>query len=404
MPRRAALRRLGSTLWGGGLGWILVAVSVGRVLSLGVRLIVPALLPQIKAEFALTNATAGLLIGALWASFATAQLPGGALADRIGERDTLTASMVLAAVAVGLIVLTPAFPPFVAGLVLFGAGVGLSAPTRLTVLSDIYPGHAATALSVSTAAANVGNAVLPIAATVIATRFAWRTGLAVVVPAFVLAAVAFRVTVPARTSGSEATDRDGSWRETGGRTLAAVRRRPVLLATAGMISLSFTWQGFTAFLPTYLIDVKGLPQQTAAAALGAFFVGGSVVQPVAGALADRHDERQILVGVTAVTAAALAAFPLATGAPSVFALSVLASAQLAFWPIVFAYVTRALPDTVQGSGFGLLRTAFLYLAATGPVAVGALADVDLFDEAFLLLAGTTVVTMLLATQLPRVGG
>jgi MFS family permease len=71
-------------------------------------------------------------------SFATAQLPGGYLSDRIGERATVVASMVLTVVALGMIVLAPGLVPFVAGVVLLGFTTGLYATPRITVLTDVY--------------------------------------------------------------------------------------------------------------------------------------------------------------------------------------------------------------------------------------------------------------------------
>jgi MFS family permease len=324
------------------------------------------------------------------------------LADRIGERNTVVASMVLAAVALSVIVLAPAFPLFVLGLVLFGFGTGLYGTPRITVLSDIYPDRAATAISINSAVGNVGNAAFPVVATVVAGWFAWRTGVGVSLPGFVLLAVGFWLVVPVRTSAKRSGARDGPRRRAARRLLATVTRRPVVLATGAMVCLGFVWQGFTAFLPTYLVEVKGIPQPTAATALGAFFVGGALVQPIAGNVADRYDERRILVAVATGSALALAAFPFADSALAFVALSVLASLQLTFWPIIFTYVPRALPDEDQGSGFGLLRTLFLYVGATGPIAVGALADVRLFDEAFLVLAAISVVAALLSAVLPRV--
>lgn len=402
MSLSRSVRIVVDELWSDGRGWILIAISVGQLLSLGVRVAFPALLPQIKAEFTLTNTTAGILLSVLWVSFATAQLPGGFLTDRIGERNTLVASMVLAAIAVGVIVLAPAFLLFVVGLVLFGFGTGLYGTPRITVLSDIYPDRAATAISVNSALGNLGNAVFPVIATLVAGWFAWRAGIGIGLPGFALLAVGLWLVVPARTSPRIQRGKDESRRQAAGRIVAAITRKPVVLATGAMICLSFVWQGYTAFLPTYLVEVKGIPQPTAAVTLGAFFVGGALVQPITGSVADRYDERGILIAVAAATVVAFAAFPFVNSAPAFIALSLLASLQLAFWPIIFAYIPRALPDDAQGSGFGLLRTVFIYISATGSTVVGTLADADLFDESFLMLAGITGIAMMLAAVLPRV--
>ena len=391
-----------SDLWSDDLKWILVALSVGQLLSIGIRVVFPALLPDIRAEFLLTNTTAGILLSVLWIGFATAQLPGGILGDRVGERNALVTSVGLATIGLVVIVLSPNLPLFALGLALFGIGTGLYATPRITVLSDVYPDRAVAAISVNEAVGNAGNAVLPVLATVIAAWFSWRTGIGMALPAFVLLAAALWIVIPFRTSPGMETDDEEPRREAVRRVLLAATRKPVLIATGGMILLGFVWQGFTAFLPTYLVDVKGISQSTAAVALGTFFLAGSVLQPIFGSIADRYDERPILIGVSAVTAVGLAGFPFADSIAAFLALSVLASFQLAFWPIIFAYIPRALPDNVQGSGFGLLRAVFLYAGATGPIVVGSLADFDLFDESFLLLAGLAGIALVLSAILPDI--
>lgn len=391
-----------SDLWSDDLKWILVALSVGQLLSIGIRVVFPALLPDIRAEFLLTNTTAGILLSVLWIGFATAQLPGGILGDRVGERNALVTSVGLATLGLVVIVLSPNLPLFALGLALFGIGTGLYATPRITVLSDVYPDRAAAAISVNEAVGNAGNAVLPVLATVIAAWFSWRTGIGMALPAFVLLAAGLWIVIPFRTSPGMETDDEEPRREAVRRVLLAATRKPVLIATGGMILLGFVWQGFTAFLPTYLVDVKGISQSTAAVALGTFFLAGSVLQPIFGSIADRYDERPILIGVSAVTAVGLAGFPFADSIAAFLALSVLASFQLAFWPIIFAYIPRALPDNVQGSGFGLLRAVFLYAGATGPIVVGSLADFDLFDESFLLLAGLAGIALVLSAILPDI--
>jgi MFS family permease len=389
-------------LWSDGRGWILVGISVGHLLMLGVRLTFPALLPQIKAEFLLTNTTAGILLGALWTSFATAQLPGGVLTDWIGERNTLAASAVLATIGIGVIVLSPGLPAFALGVLLFGFGAGLFATPRLTVLSDIYPDRGATAIGINEAVGNFGNVILPVVATVVTGWFAWRIGIGILLPGFVLLIGGLWLVVPLRTSSRMQNGSEASRRRTASRIAAVSTERPIVVATGAMVLVGFVWQGYTSFLPTYLVEVKGLSQSTAAAALGAFFVTGGVVQPLVGNVADRYDERRILIAVTAIPAVALAAFPFANSTPVLIALSTIAGLKLAFWPIIFAYIPRVLPKDIQGSGFGLLRTVFLYVGATGPIAIGALADFGLFDESFVMLAGITGIGMLLSAVLPRV--
>lgn len=395
-------RALAVDLWNDGRGPLLVAVSVAQLLRFGTRVVFPALLPQIKLEYALDNTTAGIVLGALAAATATTQFPGGVLADRVGERKVLTASIGFAAAGLVLLVAAPAFPGFVAGLVLFGLGNGLFGTTRVTVLSDVYPRRGGTVLGLTNAAGNVGNAGLPIIAGALAAWLGWRAGVAFVIPLFAITAVALWIVVPARTSAAMATGRGmGAMQEVARRVVAGLTRPPVLLATGGMITMTIVYQGFTAFFPTYLVSVKGLPVPVAAALLGVFFAGGVVLQPIIGGVADRYGAGQTLVAVTAGTAVTLVTLPFVNDPIALGLLAAAASLQLGFWPVVFAYDVRALPGDIQGTGLGLQRTTFLYAGVVGPVLVGSLADAGLFDEAYFVLAAMALVGLAVSARLPR---
>lgn len=159
----------------------------------------------------------------------------------------------------------------------------------------------------------------------------------------------------------------------------------------------------TSFLPTYLVSAKGLSTGTAATVFGAFSVG-AVAQPVSGALGDRFGRRRVLVVLAGVGAVPLALLPFGNGLPALAALAVFLGVRLGLGPLNNAYIADAFPSDVQGAGYGFVRTFHMAIGATGAVVVGYLADASLFDEAFLLLAGLSLVSMLLYAGLPATGG
>ncbi|WP_254547023.1 MFS transporter [Halomarina pelagica] len=393
-----SVREVVSQLRGEGRGWLFLAVTLGWLLSIGTRLVFPALLPRIRVGLGLDLTGAGLVLTALWIAYAVSQFPGGLLGDRVGERATLAASTVVSTVGVAIAALAPDVGSFVAGTVVFGVGTGLYSTTRMTIMSDVYPRVTATAIGLSQAAGNVGTAVLPVVAGLLAaTALGWRGGLGVIALPFAATAVGLWLTVPQRTHPVVSADDGRSIR-----TALAGVLRPVPLLVAGMMfTMSLVYQGFTSFYPTYLVTAKQLPDGTAAALYGLFFATGVVVQPLAGAASDRLGTKTTLLAATLVTIGALALLPVFDDAVALAGVTVLLGVQLGFWPVANAHAIAVLPDTVQGSGFGLIRTAYLVLAAGGPVLVGSLADAGLFDEAFLLLAGVATVALLLGTRLPN---
>ncbi|WP_435181072.1 MFS transporter [Halorussus sp. AFM4] len=387
------------TLRGDGRGRILTVVAVGWLLVLGTRIVLPALLPQVKAAFDIDNATAGLLVSVLWGSYAVTQFPAGTMADRIGERATLTAAVLVTAAGAAALTLAPSFPVFVLGGVLFGLGSGLYAPPRVTVLSRIYPDRDGTALGVTFAVGNLGAAALPLVAGALAVWVHWRAGFGFVVVPLALVGVGLWAYVPPRPA-EQARAADQFTRQTASRLVRGVTDRDVLLAWLAMTTILFTYQGITAFLPTYLIEVKNLGQGTASALYGLFYASGAASQWFAGNAADRYGERTVLSALAGFGVLTLVALPFVGGTAALAGLLALLGTRLGIGPVGNGYVAALLPDEIQGAGYGLFRTFYLAVGAGGSLFVGVLAERGLFDEAFLLLAGVTAVASVLYRFLP----
>ncbi|PSQ19041.1 hypothetical protein BRD00_01980 [Halobacteriales archaeon QS_8_69_26] len=163
-----------------------------------------------------------------------------------------------------------------------------------------------------------------------------------------------------------------------------------MLAGTGMATFVFTYQALVAFLPTYLVEVKGLDGGLAAALFGLLFVVGAVTQPLGGYLADRYGERRTMLGLVVLATGTLLVLPFAGGV-GLLVLVPLLGVRITIGPVTSAYIVRDLPDRIQGTGWGLLRSAFFGLGATGSTVVGVFGDAGMFDAGFLFLAGLTAV-------------
>jgi predicted MFS family arabinose efflux permease len=385
--------RFGATindLRGDGRGWVLVAVATGWLFVLGTRVVLPALLPQIKVAFGLDNATAGLLVTLLWGAYALTQFPAGVLIDRIGERRTLVTSVVVAVVGILALTVAPTFLAFVAGLLLFGLGSGLYAPPRVTVLSRTFADNDGTALGVTFAIGNLGAAALPPIAAAIALWVGWRAGFGFVAPLLAIVGIALWTVVPRRSSTPGATGELS--RRAASRVVRAVLARKVVLSWVALTMMLFAYQGLGAFLPIYLIEAKGLGQGVAAVLYSVFYASGAISQSFAGTAADVYGSPTVLSAIAGFGVLTLVALPAVDGVWALAPLVVLLGTRLGIGPVGNGYVTAMLPADVQGTGYGLFRAFYLAVGATGSLFVGVLAEAGLFDEAFLALAGVTAVS------------
>ena len=410
-------------LRGDGRGWVLVTVAAGWFVTLGLRFVIPALLPRIKDGFGVDNAAAGLAVTLIWLTYAGMQLPAGAMVDRVGERRLLTASLLVAGISLVAFGFVPTFGVFLLAGSLFGLGTGLFGPARGTVLSNTFRENDGAAFGLTLAAGSVGAAALPFVATQISGRAdgllagwaGWEIALASFAPAFFVIAAGTWWAVPERDDRARSTAADDDTEEgtsrpssdpqpDGGRTVRAVvdaaTRRTVLVAAVGAVFMLFTFQGLTAFYTTYLVEQKSLTPGTAGALFALLFVAGAGFQSVAGRAADRYGHGRVLVAISLIGVPPLVALPYVEGIVALALLTVPIGVRLGVGPVVNAYVVAAIPPDVQGTTWGLVRTLFFALGSTGSVAVGVFADAGQFDLAMLGLAALTLPATAIFAVLP----
>lgn len=387
-----------ASLRGDGRGWALVAIALGWLLILGTRITIPVLLPGIKTTFAIDNATAGFTITVIWAVYGLSQFPAGLLSNRIGDRKVLIASLVVMTVSVGALATAPIFFVFLGMAALVGVGNGLYGPTRGTLLSSLYPDNDSTAIGFTLAIGSLGAAALPILAGAAVTRFGWRVTIAGAVPLFFGTTVLAWQVIPsiAATDTTEATSRRRLRS-----LLSAVSRRPVVLGVGGKTIRVFVFQGLSAFLPTYLITVKGINEVTASALFAVLFVSGAIAQIGGGRAVTRYGNRSVLIVLAGVSVLPLLALPFLSGVVPIAIVIVLIGIQLGITPVTNTYIINALPPADRNGAWGFLRTGYFLVASTGSVFVGVLADAGYFDGALLVLGGLLAVVAVVFTFLPE---
>ena len=396
-------RAIGRGLWREGRGWVLILVAMGWVLSLGTRYVFPVLFPAIRADLDIGLSTLGVLYTLLWVAYAVGQFPGGIVADRFGDRNTLVVSTAVTAVTVlGVGLAANAFLLAV-GMILFGLATALYGPVRFTVLSGIYDEYEGTAIGITQAAGQLGNALLPVGANAVAAYLTWQAGLLCVLPLFAVVTVGLWLVVPTRSAESSSAVDDLST-ETLRYVLRHVTdRRP--LALAGVLAITmFVLQGMSGFYPTYLADVKGLSSGDAALLYGLFFSSAVVVQPVAGSLGDLLSKRRTLLVGLGPLSLGLSLVPFASGRYQLTAVTLLLGSIFFVTPVAIPMLMATLPADIEGTGLGLLRTGYFLFGATGTTVVGVLADRGSFDESFLVLTALLLVAVLLVAVLPDPDG
>lgn len=397
--RFTALRSEASVLTDGTRGKALLAISGGWSLLIGVQMVYPVLLSYIRVEYGLSLTMAGFLFTTIWLGQAVGQLPAGVASDRLGGKAVLIAGTLLGTASLTLVVL--ARSPIVLYVASAVLGVGLAGfgIARFTVLYELFPERVGASSGIVMAAADAGQTVLPPIAGLVAIVFVWQFGFVMVIPLLLGIALWLKVAVPTRDRHRPEDDRQTGaelWTE-----LSSEFRKPtVVIVTAILITFGVVWTAFTGLYPTYLIEVKGLSETTAALLFGSFFGAGVLVKPVSGSAYDAVGIRRSLLIVVGVPVVAFLAIPSVGNVFALVVLTMLTAPLLGSGAIIQPYLLEFFPETSRSMGLASVRTVFLFVAAVSPTVFGSIAENGLFDEMYYIFAGLSATCVVLALLLP----
>ncbi len=266
----------------------------------------------IKADLALTYTMSGALTSVYFVGYAIGQVPWGALADRIGSRRVMVASILGIAVSTILFGFAQGFwqaalARLVAGLL----GAGVFVPGVRLVSGWFPPEERGTALGILSIGGSVGLITSSTLSPYIATIIGWRaTIMGIGLLGLTLTAVLWMTLKD--NEAEERTGGDGDLRD------VLADRSFWALGAIQMARLGANY-AFIAWLPLLLQEEFGMSLVAAGAAFSLFNVAGMVANPLGGIISDRLGERIVLLVSFAVLAVSTFAFTLVKGGLPMYA-------------------------------------------------------------------------------------
>lgn len=246
-----------------------------------------------------------------------------------------------------------------ASLLVARAAVGIGEAAYGTIapglISDYYPrSKRGRVFAVFFAAIPIGSALGYIVSGQIDVHFGWRNAFFVAgIPGMLLAGLALRLYDPPR-GVNDPKPAPGAIRSGARAAYAAlVRNRPYLLTVLGYAAYTFALGGMAAFMPKFLIRVRGIPEGAATTWFGVILVGtGFVGTSVGGWVGDyllRFTKQSYLwvSGLATLVAAPFALVALTSPQPSAYWGAIIAAELLLFvstGPINSAIVNLVAPD------------------------------------------------------------
>jgi len=350
---------------------IVFTIATANFVQLSARLSLSPLVPDIIDAFAVSKSEIGLALTLMWATYALLQYPSGVLSDRFGERRVVLAALATLSLGSLLVATSVSFPVFAVAVLALGTSTGLYFTAGTSLLNRRFE-NTGRILGLHVAGASLSGLVAPVVVAAVATRFGWRLGalfgLALAAPVIVLVLLTVPPMPPTKP-GVRLREQFGV------RTVVDLFSRPdvaytVLLAAA----FSFSMQSFVSFFPTFLVEYGALSSLGASVAFAVVFLLGAVSLPLFGAVSDAWSREFALDVPMAASAVGYAVALASTTFAWLLVATALLGTGLATGGVLQARLMDALDTSEQGGGFGLTRTTYVLLGASGSVVTGTLAD------------------------------
>jgi MFS family permease len=330
----------------------------------------PVILPSIKSGLGLTNVEVGALTSAQQMIMGLGQLPVGLLADSMVHQRAKMLGLSLVAMGAAYFLLgSPVFVWALLGSGLIGLGTALWHPTAAASLSNRFPEHRATALSIHGTGATISDTITPLFVGALLASFSWQTVARLqLLPGLVFAVVVWRA-LGGLFSDIELGRRQ---RSTQIREVVGVIRNPAFLgvsAATGLLSMGRLV--ILTFLPIYLQEHL----HYSALALGVFVALmhalGTISQPALGLLSDRFGRKAVLVPsclLLGLFFALLAIVP--AGIPLALVIAAIGLFFYTLFNIMNAAVMDVAGAAVQASTYGLMTLITQLVVIPTPVITG----------------------------------
>ncbi|WP_114374450.1 MFS transporter [Elioraea thermophila] len=355
-------------------GAVIALIAAAHFLSHFYQLVLPPLLPMMRAELGLSYTALGSAIAVLSAVTAFGQTPIGVWADRTGAAPWLVAGNALMVLGTLGFAAADGMTMLILAAVLGGLGNATIHPCDYAILSgSIRQERMGRAFSLHTAAGYAGFAAGPPAMILLEAWLGWRGALVAAALAGIPCVVA--IALFARRLRSEAKPR---------RELPPAHRllssRPILLLFLFMTLIAMGGFGAQTYMVAALPKLHGVSIATAATAMTVWLVSSTLGTLAGGWIADRTGRHVAVVTAMMLSAgvlvAALGLLPL--GAAGIIALAAGAGFGLGVvMPSRDLIVRETAPPGTAGQVFGFVSSGLPLGQALAPAPLGLLMDVDL---------------------------
>ena len=361
------------------------------------RIVFAPLLDVFIAEFAIGEATAGLIATLVWVGSASLRLPTGWVLTKVPRHRVVVASGIVLAASSAFAATATTVPHLMAGAFLMGVASGIYFVSANPLLSELYPSRVGRVMGIHGAASQLA-AVIAAPFVALSVLVDWRLALWVIA---VGAALGTAYTWLA-AKGTEMPTAGRADRKFVAGALSEWRIIVTALALVG--AAVFVWQGVFNFYELYM-QSKGLSDRTAGTMLTLVFAAGVPAFYVGGDLADRFPHVPYLLGIVGTFAACLVALTLVESLLALVAVTALLGFVVhALFPAADTYLLDTLPDSTRGSAYAVFSSVWMLTQSLGSWVVGLILERGYaYDAVFAIAALCLGATIVVLAVLERAG-
>ncbi|ELZ25864.1 MFS transporter [Natrinema limicola] len=361
------------------------------------RIVFAPLLDVFIAEFAIGEATAGLIATLVWVGSASLRLPTGWVLTKVPRHRVVVASGVVLTASSAFAATAMTVPHLMAGALLMGVASGIYFVSANPLLSELYPSRIGRIMGIHGAASQIA-AVIAAPFVALSMLVDWRLALCAIAAG---AALGTAYTWHA-AKGTEMPTAGRADREFVAGALSEWRIIVTALALVG--AAVFVWQGVFNFYELYM-QSKDLSDRTAGTMLTLVFAAGVPAFYVGGDLADRFPHVPYLLGIVGAFAACLLALTLVDGLLALVVLTALLGFIIhALFPAADTYLLDTLPDSTRGSAYAVFSSVWMLTQSLGSSVVGLVLERGYaYDTVFATAALCLGATIVVLAALERAG-
>ncbi len=354
------------------------------------RIVFAPLVDVFITEFAIGEATAGLIVTLVWIGSASLRLPTGWVLTRVRRHRVVLASGGILAVSSAVTASAMTVPHLMIGGFCMGVASGVYFVSANPLLSELYPARVGHVMGIHGASSQVA-AVIAAPFVALTLLVNWRLSL------WTIAVGASLLTIYTWFA-AKGTEMPRAGKEDRDFVAGALAEWRIILTGLALVGTTvLIWQGIFNFYELYM-QSKGLSDWWAGAMLTLLFAAGIPAFLFGGDLADRLPYVWYLLGISGTFATILLLLTLTTGTVPLLVLTIaLGFVVHAVYPATDTFLLDTLPDETRGSAYAVFSTAWMFTHSLGSYILGLVLEQGYaYDQVFTVAAlflGVTVVLL-----------